>query len=145
MEKKVLIENFWGLGTDCDNSLYEDELGWPETLKRDAQSDYPEAIFRFVIEGVGFNLVFYWLEDRNYYSIETEKYPIEVRKLYPNPNWDGVDEYFKVGTHGEGACSYSEGEIIATFTDETKIWDELKINGVPIEKVLENSVIVGWD
>lgn len=145
MDKKVLIENFWSVGTDGDKTLREDELGWPETLKRDAQSDYPEAIFRFVIEGVGFNLVFYWLEDRNFYSIETEKYPIEVRRLYPNPNWDGKSEYFKVGTHGEGACSYSEGEIIATFTDETKIWDELKINGVPIEKVLENSKIVDWN
>lgn len=145
MESKVLIENFWNVGANGDKTLREDELGWPATLKRDAQSDYSETIFRYVIEQVGYNLVFYWMEDRNFYTIETEKKPIEVRRLFPNPNWDGKYEILKVGTHGEGASSCSAGEVLAIFDDEAHIWDELTINGIPIGEVLERSLIVGWD
>ena len=146
MKSKVLIEDFWNVGdASGDKTLREDELGWPQSLKEDAQSDYPERVFRYVIEEVGFNLVFYWIKDRNFYVIETEKDPIEVRRLYPNPNWDGKCEFLKVGTLGEGASSCSAGEILAKFDDETQLWDELKINNVPIGNVLEESLIVTWD
>ena len=146
MRSKILIENFWNVGDDSgDCTLREDELGWPQSLKEDAQSDYSETIFRYVIEQVGFNLVFYWMKDRNFYTIETENIPTEVRRLYPNPYWDGKSEFLKVGTHGEGACSHSEGEIIASFEDVTKIWNELKIDNVPIGDILEQSLIVTWD
>lgn len=146
MKSKVLIEDFWNVGdANGDKTLREDELGWPQSLKKDAQSDYSERVFRYVIEEVGFNLVFYWIKDRNFYVIETEKTPVEVRKLYPNPQWDGKYEFLKVGLLGEGASSCSAGEVIATFDDEALIWDELKINGVPIGDVLEQSKIVTWD
>ena len=146
MKSKVLIENFWNVGdASGDKTLREDELGWPQSLKEDAQSDYSERVFRYVIEEVGFNLVFYWIKDRNFYVIETEKTPVEVRKLYPNPQWDGKYEFLKVGLLGEGASSCSAGEVIATFDDEALIWDELKIDGVPIGDVLEQSKIVTWD
>lgn len=146
MKSKVLIENFWNVGdASGDKTLREDELGWPQSLKEDAQSDYPERVFRYVIEEVGFNLVFYWIKDRKFYVIETEKDPIEVRRLYPNPNWDGKCEFLKVGTLGEGASSCSAGEILAKFDDETQLWDELKINNVPIGNVLEESLIITWD
>ncbi len=146
MKGNVLIEDFWNVGdASGDKTLREDELGWPQSLKEDAQSDYSERVFRYVIEEVGFNLVFYWIKDRNFYVIETEKTPVEVRKLYPNPQWDGKYEFLKVGLLGEGASSCSAGEVIATFDDEALIWDELKIDGVPIGDVLEQSKIVTWD
>ena len=146
MKSKVLIEDFWNVGdANGDKTLREDELGWPQSLKEDAQSDYSERVFRYVIEEVGFNLVFSWIKDRNFYVIETEKTPVEVRKLYPNPQWDGKYEFLKVGLLGEGASSCSAGEVIATFDDEALIWDELKIDGVPIGDVLEQSKIVTWD
>lgn len=146
MKRNVLIENFWNVGdANGDKTLREDELGWPQSLKEDAQSDYSERIFRYVIEEVGFNMVFYWIKDRNFYVIETEKTPIEVRKLYPNPEWDGKCEFLKVGLLGEGASSCSAGEVLATFDDEALIWNELKINGIPIGNVLEQSKIVTWD
>lgn len=56
---KVLIENFWVTGTNGDRSLKENELGWPQALKEDAQSDFSEYIFRYAIEIVGYNLLFY--------------------------------------------------------------------------------------
>ena len=66
MKSKVLIENFWNVGdASGDKTLREDELGWPQSLKEDAQSDYPERVIRYVIEDVGFNLVFSWIKDRN--------------------------------------------------------------------------------
>lgn len=146
MESRILVKNFWNVGdSHGDKALCEDELGWPQSLKEDAQSDYSERVFRYVIEEVGFNLVFYWIIDRNFYVIETEKTPVEVRKLYPNPKWDGKCEFLKVGLLGEGASSCSAGEVIATFNDEALIWDELKINGVPIGDVLEQSKIITWD
>lgn len=146
MERRILVKNFWNVGdANGDKTLRKDELGWPQSLKEDAQSDYSERVFRYVIEEVGFNLVFYWVKDRNFYVIETEKTPIEVRKLYPNPQWDGKCEFLKVGLLGEGASSCSAGEVLATFEDEALIWDELKINDVPIGDVLEQSKIVTWD
>ncbi|MCQ2053237.1 MAG: hypothetical protein MJZ03_04820 [archaeon] len=39
----------------------------------------------------------------------------------------------------------SAGDVIAFFDDPTKIWDELKINGVPIGEVLEKSLILALD
>lgn len=146
MGSRILVKNFWNVGdANGDKTLCEDELGWPQPLKEDAQSDYSERVFRYVIEEVGFNLVFYWIRDRNFYVIETEKTPVGVRKLYPNPKWDGKCEFLKVGLLGEGASSCSAGEVIATFDDEALIWDELKINGVPIGDVLEQSKIITWD
>ena len=143
MKDKIIIEKFWN--EEKDSSVLESELGWPQTLKEGAQSDYSETIFRYIIEQVGFNLVFYWIKDRNFYVIETEQHPIEVRKLYKNPNWDGKFEFMKVGLYGEGASSCSAGEVIATFTEETEIWNLLKIDGVSIGEILEQSLIVTWD
>lgn len=88
-------------------------------------------------------LLFYWLKDKNFYSIETEKSPVEVRRLYPNPNWDGKCEYLKAGIEGSPHTS-SAGEILATFDDPTEIWDNLRIDNIPIGEVLENSVITDF-
>jgi hypothetical protein len=39
----------------------------------------------------------------------------------------------------------SAGEMIATFDDPTQMWDALKIDGVAIGDVLEESVIIELD
>ena len=145
MKREKIVENFWNVATDGDRALYDDELGWPETLMRDAQSDYPETIFRYVIEVVGFNLLFYWTADRNFYTIETENIPTEVRRIYLNPNWDGRCEFLKSRPDGDGPNTCSPGEVLASFADVTRIWDELRIDGIPIGEVLDNSAIIEWD
>ena len=144
MDDKVLIPNFFKVGLNGDKSVKQNDLGWGDSIKRDAQSNYPETIFRYIVEIVGLNILFYWMEDRQWYTIETEKNPIEVRRIFPNPNWDGKCEIAKSGLEGMPHTS-SKGEIINTFDDPTKIWNELKINGVPIGEVLENSVITDLD
>lgn len=144
MDRQVLIPNFWNVGNNGDKSLTTDDLGWSEMIKQDAQSDYPERIFRYVVEEVGLNILFYWLKDRQWYTIETESSPIEVRRLFPNPNWDGKSEYTKAGTEGFPKTS-AKGEIIAAFEDPSDLWDHLKIEGVRIGDVLEDSVITDLD
>lgn len=143
MNDEIIIENFWNTGVNGDTSLKRSELGLAFALKDEALSDNPETVFRHVIEVVGLNLVWYWIKDRNFYVIETENDPIEVRRLPIDPKWDGKCEFFKVGEYGPSSCM--TGEIIATFEDPTRIWDELHINNVPIAKVLEDSMIVNWD
>lgn len=144
MERRILIKNFWRSGNDGDRNLYEDDLGWSDSCRKDAKSDYPEYVFRYYVEDVGLNILFYWLEDGNFYTIQTEKVPIEVRRINANPNWDGECELTKADSD-IGPTTASDGEIIQTFDDPTQIWSNLLINGIPLEKVLERSVIIEMD
>lgn len=145
MERKVIKEHFWNTGVNGDVQLTSDNLGWPEMLKEDAKSDYSETIFRYCIEIVGFTLLFYWTRDENFYTIETEKCPIEVRRIYQDPEWDGKCEFLKAGTEKTGPNTASSGEVIATFEDPTRIWTQLQIDGIPISRIIEESVIITWD
>ena len=95
MNKKILIKNFWRFGNNGDRNLYEDDLGWNEASRKDARSDYPEYIFRYFVEDVGLNILFYWMDDRNFYTIKTENTPVEFVRIKPNPNWDGECELTK--------------------------------------------------
>lgn len=56
-----------------------------------------------------------------------------------NPDWDGKWIYENVD------CVYPEhhadGDVIMTFDDELKIWDELTIDGEHLEKILSESLI----
>ena len=144
MERRILIKNFWRSGNDGDRNLYEDDLGGSDSCRKDARSDYPEYVFRYYVEDVGLNILFYWLEDGNFYTIQTEKVPIEVRRINANPNWDGECELTKADSD-IGPTTASDGEIIQTFDDPTQIWSNLLINGIPLEKVLERSVIIEMD
>lgn len=144
MERKILIKNFWKVGNGDDRNLYEDDLGWSDSCCKAARSNYSEYVFRYWVEDVGLNILFYWLEDKNFYTIQTEKNPVEVRRININPNWDGECELTKVGSDF-GPTTASEGEIIQTFEDPTEIWSNLLINNVPLEKVLERSVIIEMD
>lgn len=81
MDNNVINEHSWNTGVDGYVRLMTDHLGQPDMLNEEAQSDYPETIFRHCVEIVGFNLLFYWTHVENFYAIETEKAPIEVRRI----------------------------------------------------------------
>ena len=143
---KIIIEKFFNVGTNGDITLREGDLGLQiENLILDAQSDDPETIFRYYVEIVGLNILFYWVEDRNFYTIETELDPIEVRRIYDNANWDGDREYNKAGNNGHGPSTNSPGELLATFKEPSDIWGQLKIKGISIGDVLKRSVILDLD
>ena len=59
-----MIPNFFRVGCNGDNSIKEEDLGWSDSIKRDAQSDNPETIFRYIVEIVGLNILFYWMKTR---------------------------------------------------------------------------------
>ncbi|MBR5652787.1 MAG: hypothetical protein IKX22_01710 [Prevotella sp.] len=143
--RHIIIEKFFNVGVNGDISLAEEDLGWQKNLILEAQSDDPETCFRYFVEIVGLNILFYWVEDRKFYTIETELNPIEVRRIYDNPHWDGEREYMKADKNGNGPMTSSAGEILATFDNPTRIWDELCINGVKIGDVLQRSVILDLD
>ncbi len=147
MEKNdVIIEKFFRVGVNGDVALREKDLGLQiENLILDARSDDPETIFRYYVETVGLNILFYWIKDRNFYTIETELDPIEVRRIYNNPNWDGDCEYMKAHNNGYGPNTSSPGELLATFKEPSDIWGHLKIDGVSIGDVLKRSVILDLD
>ncbi|MGM9847573.1 MAG: hypothetical protein ACI31F_06440 [Muribaculaceae bacterium] len=144
MNKNNLIKNFWRVGNNGDRNLYEDDLGWNEASRKDARSDYSEYIFRYFVEDVGLNILFYWLEDRNFYAIKTEKTPVEFLRIKPNPNWDGKCELTKADSD-LGPTTASEGELLQIFENPSEIWSHLSINGVSLEAILEKSVIIEMD
>lgn len=144
MKDEILIPNFYAPEWYGSSAVTKNDLGWSKSMKRDAQSDYPETIFRYVVEIMGLNILFYWIKDGNWYTIETEKNPIEVRRIDRYSNWDGKYEYFKSGVDGSPQTN-SPGEILATYSDPIEIWSNLKIDGTPIGKVLEESIITDLD
>ncbi len=136
---KILIPSFWRVGEDGDHALYASELGWRESEYKDVMSDNPEKVFRYYVNEWGFSLLFFWVKDMNWYTLDMEKYPVELRRLRRNPNWDGKWVYENVD------CIYPEhhadGDVIMTFEDDSRIWNDLVINGVHIEQILNESLI----
>ena len=68
-----------------------------------------------------------------------------MRRIYQDPEWDGKCEFLKAGIEKAGPNTASSGELIASFEDPTPIWTQLKIDGIPISQVIEESAIITWD
>lgn len=136
---KIIIPNF---SETEPHDLFESELGWGDGAADDAHSDDPEAIFRYYIDIVGFNIAFYYVDDGCFYSIFTEEIPINVIRKFKDPNWDGK---FIIDSVIGAVDTYAPGDIIYSTDDASKIWNELKIGGKSIGEVLERSVIMTFD
>lgn len=134
---EILIDNFYK--HTKDHHLYKSELGWSDRDLADARSDDPETVFRYHVEEVGFSLSLFWIDYREVYIIDTEKFPIEVRKCGYNPGWDGKYEYQKFIMCGD---HHADGEILYTFDDVSEIWDDLVINGKHLIDIIPRSVIL---
>lgn len=102
-------------------------------------SENPERVFRYNVNEVGLSLLFFWVKDMNWYTLDMEKYPAELRRLRKNPNWDGKWVCENVD------CTYpdhhADGDVIMTFDDDSRIWDDLVINGEHIGQILNESLI----
>ena len=68
-----------------------------------------------------------------------------MRRVYQYTEWDGKCEFLKAGIEKAGPNTASSGELIASFEDPTRIWTQLKIDGIPISQVIEESAIITWD
>ena len=132
--RKIVLRNFHGI----DEHVYEDELGWRQWMKDEARSCISKEIFEYYVVGVGFNLLFYYIDDDTFYGIYVERYPVEVRIL----NRDRTKEFLEQQLVSD---VYESDEVIASFDNECNIWDNLMINGKPLEVVLRRSYIIGLD
>lgn len=138
---KVIVEKF--LKEYKEHAIYESDLGWNERNAADAGFTESSKIFYYYIVEVGFNLSFYYVDDGNFYTIETELEPdIEVRRIDKDPNWDG--EYLLHSVIGAGSTN-APGEILYIIHRREDIWDTVKINGKLLEEVLSRSVILEMD
>lgn len=130
-KRKIVLPDFHGEGKD----LYEDELGWPLYIKKEAGSMVSREIFRDQVEDVGLNLGFYYVDDDTFYGIHRERYPINCKILPRNKSKKYIGEQCDGDTHPKGI-------VIASFDDEKDIWDNLKIDGKSLEEVLSRSYIM---
>lgn len=54
------------------------------------------------------------------------------------------ETFWKAGS-GDGPSTSSPGDVIATFEDPTLIWNQLVIDGIKIDDIIKESLIVTWD
>lgn len=138
---KVIVSKFFE--NYEEHAIYESDMGWCERNALDAQSTEPSKIFYYYVVEVGFNISFYYVDDGNFYVIETEKEPnIEVRRVFKNPNWDG--EYLLHSVLGAGSTC-ADGEVLYVIHDREDIWNTVKIGEKSLEEVLARSVILEMD
>ena len=131
LNKEIAIPNFYGEG----EHVYKSDLGWGQTQKEEARSLVSKEIFDFEVVKVGLNLAFYYIDNDTFYGIHTESLPIEVKILPRDKN----EPY--IGWQCEGD-THADGDVLFSFDDASKIWDNVIINGKKIDEVLERSFIV---
>lgn len=131
MKRKVALPEFFGPG----EPLYEDQLGWTESEKKEARSLVSKEIFWRCIVKWRFNFSFYYVDNDTAYGIHNEEYPI-VFQIMPRDN-----EYKYIYLQLEDD-THEEGEVLYSFYDETKMWDTIKVDGKSLEEVLERSYIM---
>lgn len=129
--RKIAIPDFYGYG----EHVYTDELGFRQEMKAEARSLVAREVFKDQVEEVGLNLAFYDPVTDKFYGIHRENVPCVVKILPRNFN-----ESPYIGWQCD-SDTHDEGEIIASFDDITCLWDNLRINNEPFEKVLLRSYI----
>lgn len=151
---KVLRRNFWSNqsaeyigGKDApDHRLYESQLGFDKDAAFHVACAFdPKTIFQAMVVRMGYNLIFYWVDDDGMYIIFNETYPSEIRRIPVKVHKRGLPieaKYDDIDFH-------DEGEVVATFyrdrrMETSQIWDTLIIKGVPVGEVLKRSVILGY-
>lgn len=150
---KVLRKNFWSDyeaefigGKDApDYKLYEGQLGFDKNTAFWLACDFDQKeIFQLLVGFLGYNLIFYWVDDGNMYSIFSEIFPGEVRCLPVKNHKRGIpieDKYDPLDQH-------DDGNVVATFYRDRRnkkhnlVSDTLQIKGVPIMEVIKRSVII---
>lgn len=132
-DRTVLIPDFFGKG----EPLMAYQLGWDIGNRIEAKSSVSKKIFEYYVEDLGRNLIFYYLEDGNFYGIHAESCPTPVFRFNKDDSEEVVIDQLKGDTH-----DFEDGEIICWVDSEHNIWDEVRIDGKSLEQVLQRSYIV---
>lgn len=131
MEKEIILTNWH----HSNPIIYNDDLGWSKDDYRDAESNNPETVFNYFWRHYN-SIVFYYVPDGNFYELFMEGSPFKFWKIQKKKEWDGkwICDLIDWNDH-------VEGEVLFTFNDNTDVWTDLRLNGIPIGEVLQNSVI----
>jgi hypothetical protein len=132
MEKEKIIMDNW---MEFHPVITEDDLGWNEECIRDAMSEDPKEIFDYFWRNF-FSIIFYYVDDGNFYELFMESEPHKFWRIPKIKTWDG--QYVGRQIQWE---NHHEGDVLFEFTDDTDLWNTLRINGKPIGEVLERSFI----
>lgn len=139
MIRRRLKKNFWHpTQWDNDTNLYEDELGWREANRSDAHSTDSWNIFKFYLGHYGFDLALYFVQEDEFYYIDNIQNN-EVWKLKDRDDWDGQYTIERVEfSH----FPEPEPEVIYEYRDLRDLWLNLKIHGLSLKDIIEQSVVL---
>lgn len=129
----VVVPDFFG----PNHPLEAWQLGWQPENRRETKSSVSKKIFNTYVVECHFNIIFYYVKDGNFYGIHAEICPTPVFRFKKEPGECIYDELGYQDTH-----DYKDGEILYCFNNYSEIWQVVKINGKPLEEVLEDSFIV---
>lgn len=89
------------------------------------------------VEEGGFNMIFYYVGDGNFYGIHAENCPIPVFRFRKESGECVYDQLGDRDTH-----DYYEEEILYMIPCDESVWDTVKIDGKSLEEILQDSYIV---
>jgi hypothetical protein len=129
----VVVPNFFGEG----KNLEAWQLGWQPENRRETKSSVSKKIFDTYIEIGHFNMIFYYLEDGNFYGIHAENCPIPIFRFKKVAHTYPISQIEDQDTH-----DYADGEILYMIPSGESVWETVKIGGKSLEEVIQNSYIV---
>ena len=134
-EQEIIMSNWM----EFHPVITKADLGWNEECIRDAMSEDPEEIFNYFWRNF-FSIIFYYVDDGNFYELFMESTPHKFWRIPKTETWDGrfIGRQILWENH-------KEGEVLLEFTDDTNLWNTLKIGGKPIGEVLDRSYIAEID
>ena len=129
----TIIPDFFGK----DKPLEAWQLGWQPSHRRETKSSVSKKIFNTYVEECHFNMIFYYVEDGNFYGIHSEICPTPVFRFKKESGKYIYDQLGNQDTH-----DYRDGELLFLVPEDKEVWDVVSINGKSLEEVIQNSYIV---
>lgn len=132
LDRKIVVPDFYEGG----DHVYEDDLGWPEYDRKEARSNVSKEIFNVQVLRRNFNVTFYYVDNDTFYAIiPMDDYVAIV--LSPR---NRKEKY--LGYQCEICHFPDEGEMVTKVPRDERVWENLFIDGKPIEEVLERSYFI---
>ncbi len=133
-DHRVVVADFFGKG----ENLEAWQLGWTLQNRVEVKSAVSKKIFDYYVTDMGMNMIFYYVEDGNFYGIHGEECPTPVFRFKKEPA-----DYIEGEIGDRDTHSYQTEEILYMVDcDKDDLWDTVKIDGKSLEEVIQNSYIV---
>lgn len=129
----VVVPDFFGEG----KNLEAWQLGWQPENRRETKSSVSKKIFNTYVEIGHFNMIFYYVEDGNFYGIHAENCPMPVFRFKKEAGRFPIYQIGDQDTH-----NYADGEILYMIPSGESVWETVIIGGKSLEEVLQHSYIV---